>query len=657
MRNVVAALIVLALWSSPAAAQSTCQYIAPGAVLTAAQWNQCFAGKQNFLGFTPINPANLVGLSPIVVGPSGGNTQISINLDSNFATSGGNLALAAIPSGDVLGNPTAASAEPIPMAARIKLTANTTFYVNANAGGTAVCGLNTGVTSLTCNAGSDSTTAVASTVVSSNVVTAPFNTLLVALKSIQSQIDWNGFRPTINMAHGSSTNYGGATCAEPIGTNGSIFIQGDDAAVGNVTMVAPNNNFALYVTHYCIVRLRSVTIADQGSALFGLETDNFGGIDVQNVAFTTFNNSSTMFFVGQTGHMELEQPVSPATDDVFIQGGGGTFLKVAYNGIANFGESDGLGNATYTINVSPGVTFATALIQTSGAGANLYNMSSGTFTGSTPTGVKAIFAGQGHMFNGGTACNTAIPGTGNCQLTQGFQDDANDSVNFPGNVGFGTATNPLATVTISKNAATGLCTSVPLLCLSSVDGTNPTMIFLAATNTTGNQTQNGGTEIFQTSNGTAGSPSAIGSGSIIGQTGWSAYNGSSFPTPRSRIIGITTEVQSGTNQGTGIEFDTTTAGGAVRAAAMTLMAGLYVGTKTFNTGTAPPTVAAGNLFLDGNVTLASAAATAASGQVSLGSTTNAAGASTCPTGTVGGQTVAGCMIINVAGTSRNVPFF
>lgn len=38
-----------------AAAQSTCPYIATGAVLTAAQWNQCFANKQNSLGFVPVN--------------------------------------------------------------------------------------------------------------------------------------------------------------------------------------------------------------------------------------------------------------------------------------------------------------------------------------------------------------------------------------------------------------------------------------------------------------------------------------------------------------------------------------------------------------------------------------------------------------------------
>jgi hypothetical protein len=52
-----------------------------------------------------------------------------------------------------------------------------------------------------------------------------------------------------------------------------------------------------------------------------------------------------------------------------------------------------------------------------------------------------------------------------------------------------------------------------------------------------------------------------------------------------------------------------------------------------------------------------AAPTVSAGQIGYGSTTVAAGAGTCPTGTVGGQTVQGCVVVNIAGTSRNVPFF
>lgn len=49
--------------------------------------------------------------------------------------------------------------------------------------------------------------------------------------------------------------------------------------------------------------------------------------------------------------------------------------------------------------------------------------------------------------------------------------------------------------------------------------------------------------------------------------------------------------------------------------------------------------------------------TVGAGQLGVGATTVAAGSGTCPSGTIGGQTVAGCLTINVAGTARNVPFF
>lgn len=50
-------IVAGALSSAPVRAQSGCSYIAYGAVLTAGQWNECFAQKQNVLGFTPVNRA------------------------------------------------------------------------------------------------------------------------------------------------------------------------------------------------------------------------------------------------------------------------------------------------------------------------------------------------------------------------------------------------------------------------------------------------------------------------------------------------------------------------------------------------------------------------------------------------------------------------
>lgn len=57
MIRVVAALFFSLFLTASAAAQSTCPTIVYGAVLTAGQWNQCFANKQDVLGYTAVNQA------------------------------------------------------------------------------------------------------------------------------------------------------------------------------------------------------------------------------------------------------------------------------------------------------------------------------------------------------------------------------------------------------------------------------------------------------------------------------------------------------------------------------------------------------------------------------------------------------------------------
>lgn len=52
-----AAVVAAALFPAAALAQSGCPTIINGAVLTAGQWNACFAAKQNTLGYVPINKA------------------------------------------------------------------------------------------------------------------------------------------------------------------------------------------------------------------------------------------------------------------------------------------------------------------------------------------------------------------------------------------------------------------------------------------------------------------------------------------------------------------------------------------------------------------------------------------------------------------------
>lgn len=57
IQRAAAALLLLALSAASAGAQVLCPTFEFGKVLTPAQWNACFDGKQNALGYTPVNKA------------------------------------------------------------------------------------------------------------------------------------------------------------------------------------------------------------------------------------------------------------------------------------------------------------------------------------------------------------------------------------------------------------------------------------------------------------------------------------------------------------------------------------------------------------------------------------------------------------------------
>jgi hypothetical protein len=62
--------VLTMLASAPAQAQSTCPYIAYGAVLTAAQWQSCWQAKNDLLGFTPLNINGGTMLGPLITTPA-----------------------------------------------------------------------------------------------------------------------------------------------------------------------------------------------------------------------------------------------------------------------------------------------------------------------------------------------------------------------------------------------------------------------------------------------------------------------------------------------------------------------------------------------------------------------------------------------------------
>jgi hypothetical protein len=67
LSSLVIALACAGAFGVSAQAQNACPYIAQGAVLTAGQWNQCFANKQDSLGYVPVNKAGDIMLGKLTM--------------------------------------------------------------------------------------------------------------------------------------------------------------------------------------------------------------------------------------------------------------------------------------------------------------------------------------------------------------------------------------------------------------------------------------------------------------------------------------------------------------------------------------------------------------------------------------------------------------
>lgn len=109
VRSFLFAVAALAATSGAALAQSGCPSITFGAVLTAAQWQQCFSGKLDY-------PGAFASMPPLTFTTPGNIVTFGLSYDSSFAlygTPATQLGLASIATGRVLGNATGVSAEPV----------------------------------------------------------------------------------------------------------------------------------------------------------------------------------------------------------------------------------------------------------------------------------------------------------------------------------------------------------------------------------------------------------------------------------------------------------------------------------------------------------------------------------------------------------------
>lgn len=301
----------------------------------------------------------------------------------------------------------------------------------------------------------------------------------------------------------------------------------------------------------------------------------------------------------------------------------------------------------YPIALSPGVSVTVSGLTGTGNFADL----NGTYTTVAGTGVSTVVYQTGTIkptssnYNSGTGLVTLfLSSSAALTLSSGA------SITVSGVTGTGTdlaSVNGAATTGSGTTGSTITFTIATGLNITSITGG---LVTVGATTITGGTLSAGGlfyNPLGSQDLGIGAQPAAgvrldvqggsvrIGPGAIAGSGGLSVTGVGG--TSGAIIFGASTSNSFGWN---GTVF--TLAGGGLT---------ISTGNLTVTTGQ----IISSNTVTGNNFVAIAAAPTVAAGKVGYGGTTTATG--TCPTGTVGGQTVVGCIIENVGGTNHNVPYF
>lgn len=275
---------------------------------------------------------------------------------------------------------------------RTALTQTTNFYVNANPSASAVCGPSG---NLNCAAGSDSNSGA-----SPNF---PWLTLQHAFNVISSSVDTAGNTVTVNLAHGSSSNYA-AACAQGgpwIGTS-VIQVSGDSTAITAVTIVDQALGYGLQVKDGCTLQINNFAFADAashnaaGHIIVG-GSGNAGHLDYSNITLGSLTTGTQM----QAGFMGSISAVGT----LFVTGGAPNMLEVSGSGTIQFDVNN--------VNIPSALAYSLAVGVMLDSGQIIATPS--TFTGSGvsgTTGPKCLVSGVANM--GGYDPNGVFPGSTNC---------------------------------------------------------------------------------------------------------------------------------------------------------------------------------------------------------------------------------------------------
>lgn len=459
-------LVTIALALAPFGAYAAATALQWGVDRTTAPWTTCVYDANNVCqGVFTVPSTGGGALLPASRGGTGVNNGSStITLGGSLSTSGAFALAFTLTGGTSLTLPTSGTLATLGgantwtgannftgglqiggVAVRTPNASSPLFYVNGDSVNPQTCGL-TGA--LTCQPGADTNNGLSNS--------APFLTVAHAVSTILNSYDGLGVEIAVNLAHGTSANYGGWACASHVvGGFVDIRIVGDRNAPTAVGIVSPNGGAGAYLKDQCVVIFDSVNFTDAGSALEALYVSQGGIADVKNVHFAAFNSSAAHILIDKSGQVNAITPT--------IDGGAGEFVQVR-GGLFSVAQTNVPAVAS-TIAIPNAVAFTT-FIDAAGP-SMLANFNSGTFTGAGvagTTGKRAALDGPVYFQGGGTSINTVLPGNSAATLIRGAATDAGDAQTTP----LAVASGGIGAAAAGATAVGNISGATPVSCPSGV---------------------------------------------------------------------------------------------------------------------------------------------------------------------------------------------
>lgn len=384
-------------------------------VPTAAQWNSYFAAKQDYLGFTPLNPSSLVGSAPITVTigsgiatislvSCGGNGQVLFWASSSWACSaqpslgavgnGGTVILNGVTSGTFTVQPSAAAGN---WTLTFPTGAGSSGQVLSTNGSGVTSWINTGtgtVTSVTCGGG-----LTGGTFTTSGTCAADTGTSGAKIPFLNGANTWSAKQSltstdSLAIANGTTAQRPGSPAAGDVRYNSTLngmefyngttwIVQGQPPTAQRLT----TGSGATYTPTTGTVRIRVRMVGSGGG----------GGARVTNNGAT----GGTTTFGTWTA----------------IGGAGGANGGSGSGGAGGTGGADGTGTLIYRVQGNDGMgTFQTTVAGVTpqgGSGANsMLGSGAQSATGSAGAAARNNSGGGGQGASGSATNNGAGGGSG-----------------------------------------------------------------------------------------------------------------------------------------------------------------------------------------------------------------------------------------------------